>query len=583
MTDRRRPSTAPAQVGRSRAAASTRARSCAARRSSRATCVVPRMLHGKVLRSPFAHARIVSIDASAAEAMPGVVCVLTGARPRGHRPLLGPRDQGPADRRHRPRALPRRAGRGRRRRDRGGGGGGAGRDPRRVRGAAGRRHARGGARRRTRRSSTTGRPGPGSSTASASCPSATGTSATATASTAARSRPSSRTRSIVVEGEYTFPAVYQYAMETHTVRRPGRGRRDHGLGVVPAPVPRARRARRPVPACRWRERADRRAVPRRRLRLEVVHEDGAAHGRARAQGRAAGADPEPRRRVDGDDPPARHALPHAHGGERRGPAARAARSSAGSTPARTPTTARASRRPAATRRRARTAGRPSGSTPTASTRTRRPSGSYRAFGATHLQWIGEQQVDELARRAGLDPLEVRRQNLLHARRGDPRTGGKPLDADLVGDVEKVAAAVGWDEPKRPRRRARRLGRPPRRRRASRSRAPSCASRPTGASSSSSARRRWGRAPRTVFAQIAAEELGVAAGQRHGARRRHPLHALRPLDRREPLDDARRSRRPARRRRTSGRSSIDDRRASDDRARPTTSRSCAATSGSPAAS
>jgi CO/xanthine dehydrogenase Mo-binding subunit len=41
--------------------------------------VVPRMLHGKVLRSPFAHARVVSVDAREAEAMPGVVCVLTGS------------------------------------------------------------------------------------------------------------------------------------------------------------------------------------------------------------------------------------------------------------------------------------------------------------------------------------------------------------------------------------------------------------------------------------------------------------------------------------------------------------------------
>ena len=41
--------------------------------------VVPRMLHGKVLRSPVAHGRIVSIDTSAAEKIPGVVCVLTGA------------------------------------------------------------------------------------------------------------------------------------------------------------------------------------------------------------------------------------------------------------------------------------------------------------------------------------------------------------------------------------------------------------------------------------------------------------------------------------------------------------------------
>ena len=36
-----------------------------------------------------------------------------------------------------------------------------------------------------------------------------------------------------------------------------------------------------------------------------------------------------------------------------------------------------------------------------------PSGSYRAFGATHLQWIGELQVDEVARRAGVDRLELR--------------------------------------------------------------------------------------------------------------------------------------------------------------------------------
>ena len=41
---------------------------------------LPGMLHLKLLRSPHAHARIRSVDASAAEAMPGVACVLTGAR-----------------------------------------------------------------------------------------------------------------------------------------------------------------------------------------------------------------------------------------------------------------------------------------------------------------------------------------------------------------------------------------------------------------------------------------------------------------------------------------------------------------------
>jgi CO/xanthine dehydrogenase Mo-binding subunit len=75
-----------------------------------------------------------------------------------------------------------------------------------------------------------------------------------------------------------------------------------------------------------------------------------------------------------------------------------------------------------------------------------PAGSYRAFGASHLQWIGESQVDEVARRLSLDQLDIRRLNLL--RRGEEvRPGGKPLDADLVGDVEKAAAAIAWDQPK----------------------------------------------------------------------------------------------------------------------------------------
>jgi CO/xanthine dehydrogenase Mo-binding subunit len=47
--------------------------------------VLPRMLHAKVLRSPFAHARIKSIDASRAESLPGVSAIITGKDSRGHR------------------------------------------------------------------------------------------------------------------------------------------------------------------------------------------------------------------------------------------------------------------------------------------------------------------------------------------------------------------------------------------------------------------------------------------------------------------------------------------------------------------
>jgi len=139
-----------------------------------------------------------------------------------------------------------------------------------------------------------------------------------------------------------------------------------------------------------------------------------------------------------------------------------------------------------------------------------PAGSYRAFGATHLQWIGESQVDEVARRAGLDPLEVRRQNLLTPGE-EVRSGGKPLDADLVGDVEKVAAAVGWGEEKGPL-----VGR-----------GVSVGLLAAGAHPVSSAVCRleadgrvvvlvgtteMGQGPRTAFAQIAAEEIGVEPDQ-----------------------------------------------------------------------
>jgi CO/xanthine dehydrogenase Mo-binding subunit len=139
-----------------------------------------------------------------------------------------------------------------------------------------------------------------------------------------------------------------------------------------------------------------------------------------------------------------------------------------------------------------------------------PSGSYRAFGATHLQWIGELQVDEVARRAGVDPLELRRRCLLVP--GEPVRpdgSGKPLDADLVGDVEQAAAAVGWDEPRRPW-----VGR-----------GVSVGLLAAGAHPVSRASVRLssdgsvdvyvgttelGQGPRTVMAQIAAEQLGLSS-------------------------------------------------------------------------
>src|SRR5207342_1364220 len=50
---------------------------------------VPRMLHGVVLRSEIPAGRIRSIDTAAAQAMPGVRCILVGADLRDLDPFYG--------------------------------------------------------------------------------------------------------------------------------------------------------------------------------------------------------------------------------------------------------------------------------------------------------------------------------------------------------------------------------------------------------------------------------------------------------------------------------------------------------------
>ena len=51
--------------------------------------IVPGMLHGKILRSPHAHAKILSVDSSRAEALDGVKAVVTSADIPDH-PVVQP-------------------------------------------------------------------------------------------------------------------------------------------------------------------------------------------------------------------------------------------------------------------------------------------------------------------------------------------------------------------------------------------------------------------------------------------------------------------------------------------------------------
>jgi CO/xanthine dehydrogenase Mo-binding subunit len=74
-----------------------------------------------------------------------------------------------------------------------------------------------------------------------------------------------------------------------------------------------------------------------------------------------------------------------------------------------------------------------------------PAGAFRGFGVPQLVWAHECMLDELAHTAGLDPVEIRRINLL--REGDVSAPGTPMhSADLVGCLERVAEALDWSHP-----------------------------------------------------------------------------------------------------------------------------------------
>jgi CO/xanthine dehydrogenase Mo-binding subunit len=73
-----------------------------------------------------------------------------------------------------------------------------------------------------------------------------------------------------------------------------------------------------------------------------------------------------------------------------------------------------------------------------------PAGAFRGFGALQVTWAYESQMDMIAERLGLDPLDLRLKNLL--KKGDLYTAGDtPVDCDLKEGLLKVADAIGWRE------------------------------------------------------------------------------------------------------------------------------------------
>ncbi len=74
-------------------------------------------------------------------------------------------------------------------------------------------------------------------------------------------------------------------------------------------------------------------------------------------------------------------------------------------------------------------------------------GAYRGYGTTQLTWAYESQMDIIARKLGLDPLGIRLKNIL--REGDINPVGNVVNSVGVEDcLKQVARDIGWEERKR---------------------------------------------------------------------------------------------------------------------------------------
>jgi len=79
-----------------------------------------------------------------------------------------------------------------------------------------------------------------------------------------------------------------------------------------------------------------------------------------------------------------------------------------------------------------------------------PAGAYRGFGTLQVTWAYESQMDIIAMELGLDPLEFRLKNLL--KKGELYTpGDTPVDCDLKAGLLRAAKEIGWNGKKKPNR------------------------------------------------------------------------------------------------------------------------------------
>jgi CO/xanthine dehydrogenase Mo-binding subunit len=76
-----------------------------------------------------------------------------------------------------------------------------------------------------------------------------------------------------------------------------------------------------------------------------------------------------------------------------------------------------------------------------------PNGAFRGYGQMQSTWARERAVDLLAERVGLDPLELRLRNVL--REGDRYCTGETMhDVHYAECLERAAEAIGWRDDRR---------------------------------------------------------------------------------------------------------------------------------------
>lgn len=73
-----------------------------------------------------------------------------------------------------------------------------------------------------------------------------------------------------------------------------------------------------------------------------------------------------------------------------------------------------------------------------------PAGAFRGYGVNQAAWAYESQMDLIADRIGIDPRELRRRNLL--REGQTLMTGEPIRGSHLHELlDDVAGWIGWDE------------------------------------------------------------------------------------------------------------------------------------------